>query len=112
MFDGGSIAAEPIAQETRYPADRRDTHAGHIVDAAIGKFLLQKTNDLPAIDQCLQLRRRAQVLEKVTNFLNILQAVHCAEKGIFVAFLLAGGIVSVRFHGLAMVCMCANVLTH
>ena len=59
MFDGGCIAAESIGQETRYPADRRDAYASHVVDAAIREFLLQKSNDLPAIDQSLQFRRRA-----------------------------------------------------
>ena len=52
-FDGGCVAAKSVSQESRNPADRGDTDAGHIVYATIGKISLQKANDLPAIDQCL-----------------------------------------------------------
>ncbi len=112
MFDCSRVAAKSIAQETRYPTDRRDTNAGHVVDAAIGEILLQIANDLPAIDQRLQLRWRAQVLEKFTTFLNVLETVHRAKKGIFVAFLLADSVVAVGFHDLVLIYVGTNVLTH
>ena len=52
-FDGSSVAAKSVSQESRNPADRCDTDAGHIVYATIGKISLQKANDLPTINQCL-----------------------------------------------------------
>ena len=78
-FDGGCVAAKSVSQESRNPADRGDTDAGHIVYATIGKISLQKTNDLPAIDQCLQFGWRAQVFEKVTTFTRVLQAAYRFE---------------------------------
>jgi hypothetical protein len=68
------------------------------VYATIGKISLQKAYDLPAIDKCLQLGRRAQVFEKIATFSCALQADHRFEKGIFVALALAGSVVSVGFH--------------
>jgi hypothetical protein len=73
------------------------------VNTAIREILLQQTNDLPAIDQCLQLGWRAQVFEKIATFSCALQADHRFEKGIFVAFALSGCVVSIGFHGIKFV---------
>ncbi len=59
MFDGGRVAAKSITQESRNPADRGDADPRHIMNTTIGEILLQQTSDLPAINQCLQLGRRA-----------------------------------------------------
>ncbi len=59
MFDRGRVPTKSITQESRNPADCGDADRRHIVNTAIGEMLLQQTNDLPAIDQCLQLGRRA-----------------------------------------------------
>lgn len=99
-IEGGRVAAESVSQESRYPTDRGDTDASHIVDTAIGKVLLQQAHDLPAIDQCLQFSWRTQVFEKVTTFVRVLQAGHRSEKGIFVAFALTARVVSIGFHSL------------
>ncbi len=98
MFDRSRVAAKSVTEEARYPADRGDANAGQIVDAAIGESFLQKANDVPAIDQCLQLRGGAQVFEEVTAFGQVLKPVHRFKKGIFIAFPLADSVVSVGFH--------------
>ena len=59
MFDGGRVAAKAITQESRNPTDCGDADPRQIVNTAIGEIPLQQTNDLPAIDECLQLGRRA-----------------------------------------------------
>lgn len=112
MFDGGRVAAKSIIQETCYPTDCSDADARHIVDAAIREILLQKSNDLPTIDQRLQFRRRAQVFEKVTTIAHVLQTVHRSEKGIFIAFSLAGSVVSIGFHAFVLIYQCTSILTH
>ena len=59
MFDGGRVAAKSITQESRNPTDCGDADPRHIVNTAIGEILLQQADDLPAINQCLQLGWRA-----------------------------------------------------
>ena len=108
MLDGGRVTAMTIGEEPRDASDRGDTDPGHVVDAAIGKVFLQQADDPPAIDQRLQLGRRAQVLEKIAAFAQILQADDRSEEGVLIAFLLPGRFVSVGFHGL---CIVAFVLT-
>jgi hypothetical protein len=98
VLDGGFVAAKPVTQESRNPADRGDADAGHVMNAPIGDILLKQANNLPAIDQRLQFGRRAQVFEKVSAFGGILQADHRIEEGVFVAFSLACGVVSIGFH--------------
>ncbi len=99
MFDSGCVAAKAITEEPCYATDRSNTDACLVVDAAIGKAFLQQANDLPAIDQRLQFRRRAQVFEKIATFGQALQLVHRTKKGVFIAFSLAVSVVSVGFHG-------------
>ncbi len=59
MFDGGRVPTKSITEESRNPTDCGDADPRHIVNTAIGEIPLQQTNDLPAIDECLQLGRRA-----------------------------------------------------
>lgn len=59
MLDSGRVAAKPVTQESRNPADRGDADSRQVVNPAVGEVFLQKADDLPAIDECLQLRRRA-----------------------------------------------------
>ena len=98
VFNGGRVATEAVAQESRDPTDRRYTDARHVVDTAIGEVLLQKSNDLPAVNQRLQFRWCTQILEKFTTIAHTLKAIHRIEKVVFIAFLLAGGFVAIGFH--------------
>jgi hypothetical protein len=41
------------------------------MDASIGQALLEQLDDLPAVDQCLELGRRTQIPEKSTAFLDV-----------------------------------------
>lgn len=97
-LDGFRVSTKPVAQESRDATDRGDADACQIVDTTIGKILLQKADDLPAIDQCLQLRWCAQVFEKATTFGRILQASHSFKKCIFIAGFLIGGVMTIWFH--------------
>lgn len=99
-FDGGEVAAIAVTQESCDPTDRGDADACQFVYATIGKIALQKANHLPAIDECLQFGRRAQILEKVSALLRALQATHCFKKRIFVASSLSGSLVLLGFHSL------------
>ena len=98
MFNGGRVPTKSIPEKSRNPADCGDADPCHIWNTAIGEILLEQTNDLPAIDQCLQLGRRAKVFEKIATFSCALQADHRFEKGILVAFALAGCVVPIGFH--------------
>ncbi len=49
-FDGGRVPTESVSQESRNPTDCGDADPRQIVNTAIGEVLLQKTNDLPAIN--------------------------------------------------------------
>ena len=98
VFNGSRVATEAIAQESRDPTDRGYTDARHVVDSAIGEILLQKSDDLPAVNQRLQFRWCTQILEKITTIAHTLEAIHRFEKGVFIAFLLPGGFVAIGFH--------------
>lgn len=73
VFEGGFVAAEAIGETACDPADGGDAHPGQIVDSAIGKVLLQQLDDLPPVDECLQLRGRTQILEEISALVNVIQ---------------------------------------
>ena len=98
MFYCSRVATEAIAQETRNPTDCSDADARQFVNTTIGEVLPQQTNDPPAIYQCLQLGRCAQVFEKVATFARVPEAVYSLEKGIFVASALAVRVISIGLH--------------
>jgi hypothetical protein len=70
-IEGGSIATESVAQESRNTADSCDADTSQVMDASIGQALLEQLDDLPAVDQCLELGRRTQIPEKSTAFLDV-----------------------------------------
>jgi hypothetical protein len=72
-----SVAAEAVAEEAGDAADRGHADAGQFVNAPVGQVLLQKLYHLPAVDQRLQLRRRAQVLEEIAALGTVLQRNDC-----------------------------------
>ena len=104
-FDCGLVTAIAVCQKPRYAANGRYTHACQLVDLTVGQALLQVFNDLPTIDECLELGRSAKVLEEVAAFNGRLEADDCLEKGVLCLGLLALCVGSIRFHG------CINVLT-
>jgi hypothetical protein len=65
------VSAESIAHKPRYASDGGNTDAGPVVYLPVGQVPLQQFNDLPAINQCLKLRGRAQVLEEISTFTNV-----------------------------------------
>ena len=70
--------------------------------------MLQVLDDLPAIDERLKFRRRAQVLEEIAALLGALEADESLEQARLRRVLLALGFVSIGFQ----VYQCINVLVH
>jgi hypothetical protein len=57
--EGRSVSAEAVTQEAGDTADGRNADSGQVVYAPIGQVLFQELDHLPAVDQCLELGRRA-----------------------------------------------------
>jgi len=96
--DCGSVATEAISEETRNPANGRHADASQVVNLAVGETLLEQLNDLPAINQRLQLGRSTQIAKKIAALGGCLEAYHRAKQGILGCSLLALRVLSVRFH--------------
>src|SRR5690606_19181044 len=60
-----SIAAVAVAQKARNAPDRGDGHAGQLMDLAIGQPFLEVGDDRPAVDERLELRGCAEVVEEL-----------------------------------------------
>ena len=97
-FYGGAVAAETIGQESCDAADGGDADAGQVVNLALGQVLLEVLDDLPAIDEGLEFRWRAEVLEEITTLGPGLQADYGREQRVFGALLLTFGFVAIGFH--------------
>src|SRR5690606_36877072 len=74
------IAAVAVAEEACDAADRRDGHAGELVDLPIGQPFLEVRDDRPAVDEGLELRGRAEVVEELAALGLGLEAQNRAEK--------------------------------
>ena len=117
--ESGLVAAEAVVEKARNAANRCYADAGQIVDLAIRHVFFEQGDDLPAIDQGLQFRWRAQVFEEAANLVDVAQRADCLEQCIFCPFAVPGGVVSIGFHGvcndddarLARRRACINVLT-
>src|SRR5262252_5574208 len=59
------VAAVAAGEETRDAADRRDRHAGELVNLAIGQAVLEVLHDGPPVDERLDLHGRAEVREEL-----------------------------------------------
>ncbi len=105
-IDRGLIAAGAVAKTTCDAPDRGHAHAREIMNLSVGQFLLQVCDHLPAINQGLQLRRSAKVLEEEAAFFHALQRDNGIEQCVFGALLLAFGFVAIWLHGRI------NVLTY
>src|SRR5690242_18511895 len=66
---GNRVAAIAGREETRYPADGRNTHTGQPMDLPIREPALQKFDHAPAIRHRLDLRWRTQIAEKCAAFI-------------------------------------------
>ena len=103
--DGRAITAKSIGQATRHPPDCRYADASEVMNSAVWEPLFKVFNDLPAIHECLELCRGAQILEKITALSNAPEADDGFKQGVFCACLLSFGFVSIGLHG------CISVLT-
>lgn len=100
LFYRGCVAAESIAQVTCNPADGCDAHPGQVVYAPVREVLLQESHDLPPVNQCLELGRCAQVLEKIATVRRCLQTHHGIEQRVLIALALAVSFVAIGFHSI------------
>ena len=102
---GYLVAAESVRYEPCNTAYGGDADAGQVVNPAVGQVLLQQLDDVPAVDECLKLSWRAQVLEEPAAFIDRVQAANRLEKCILGGFLVPGAVVTVGLHN------CSSVLT-
>jgi hypothetical protein len=100
----GLITARAIDQAASNPTDRRNANASKVVNFSIGQIFLEILNDLPAVNQRLELCRGAKIFKKTTYFLGISHCGECPDEGRFGTFLLTVCFVSIRLH------VCTNVI--
>src|ERR1700733_55039 len=93
-----AIAAVARQQVARHAADGGHTHAGLLVDIAIGQAALEELDHGPAIRHGLQLGGRAQVAKKAAAFLDAAQRENRREKRALVLLFLPLGDGTVGFH--------------
>jgi len=58
-LDGELVASESVAEEAGNAADCRDTDTGQVMNLAVRQALFEVLNDLPAINERLELGGRA-----------------------------------------------------
>ena len=92
------ITARAIDQAASDPTDRRNADASKVVNLSIGQVFLEVLNDLPSIDESLELCRGAKILKKTADFLGISHCGEGPEERLFGTLLLAVCFVTVRFH--------------
>src|SRR5262245_56188430 len=68
------VTAVACDQEPCHAADRRDGHARDLVNLAIGQAVLEVLHYGPAVDERLELGRRAQIAEELLAFRLVAQA--------------------------------------
>ena len=96
--DRSAVAAEAVGQESGNTTDGSNTDPRQVVDLPVGQTLFQIGNNLPTIDERLQFRGCAEVLEEIAALVDVCQADDRLKERVFGARLLTVGIVSVRFH--------------
>src|SRR5262245_4569963 len=89
------VTAVARDQEPRDAADRRDGHARDLVNLAIGQAVLEVLHDRPAVDERLELGRRAQVAEELLAFRLVTQAQDRAVEPLLRASRVPGGPVAI-----------------
>src|SRR5580658_3166807 len=93
-----AIAAVARLQVARDAADGGHTHAGLLVDIAIGEAALEVLDHGPAVRHGLQFGGRAKVPEKAAAFLDALQCENRVEKRALVLLFLPQGHRAIGFH--------------
>jgi len=96
--DNRAIAAVSISQATRNAPDGGNADTGQIVYFSVGKTLPKVFDDLPSIDQCLELGGSTKVFKEIAAFSNILQTDYSLKKFIFSTCLLTPSVIAIRFH--------------
>jgi hypothetical protein len=98
-FDCDLVATEAVGKEAGDAADRGDADPGQVMNTAIWQVLLQIADDLPAIYERLQFRRRTQVFQEIATFIGIAQCRNGFEQRILGAAAGCIRILAVWFHG-------------
>src|SRR3954451_23627693 len=96
------VAAVATLKESRHAADRRHTDTGQPMNFPVRKLALQVFDHAPAVRHGLDLRWRTQVAQERAAFLGRVQR---SQRCVQIALgerLLAGGDVTVAFHGVPM----------
>src|SRR5688572_538193 len=92
------ITAVTGEQEARDAPDCSPGHAREVVDLAIGQAVLQVLDDGPAVDEGLELRRRAEVGEELLAFVLVAQAQDGAVKPLLRASRVPSRSTAIRLH--------------
>jgi len=96
------VAAVATLKESRYAADRRHTDTGQPMYFPVRELALQMFDNTPTIRHGLNLGRSAQVAQERAAFLGRVQrSQRCVQIALSEGFL-AGGDVTVAFHGVPM----------
>jgi len=104
-IESRAIPTKAIRQAAGDAPDGGDADASKVVDLSVGEVLFEVFNDLPTVEEGLELGWSAEVLEEITAFIDAFQADNGLEERVFGACLLAFGVVSVRFH------LCSNAVS-
>ena len=107
----GLITARAIDQAASNPTDRRNANASKVVNLSIGQVFLEILNDLPSVNQRLELCRGAKILKKTADFLAVSHCGKRPDEGLFCTLLLTVCFVSIRFHSCTNVIVCYYVNT-
>ena len=94
----GFVAAEAVVQKSGNASDSGNTDSGQVMNLPVRQILLQKFDDLPAIYERLELRRRTQIPEKNAALVDGAERNDCFEQFVLAALSLAVGILSVGLH--------------
>ena len=110
--DNRAIAAVSISQATRNAPDGGNADTGQVVYFSVGKTLPKVFDDLPPIDQCLELGGSTKVFKEIAAFSNALETDYGLKKFVFSTCLLTLSVVSIRFHECTNVLMRTSTLIH
>ena len=83
------VATEAVGKKTGDATNGGNADAGQVVNFPVGEAFFEVVDDLPAVNQRLQFRGRAQIFKKGTAFLGGIEAVDGLVKRRFVALLAA-----------------------